>query len=387
MRTREPFTLYRRKTKNKAIYYYVTYDETGMRRKFSTGCTSKAQAYAYAMELHRTGCLIPEDRPIVEQAKITFEEYSKGWWTRDSDYVKEAALRGRILSDQYLGISASQLKLHILPTFKRFLLEDITTAKIETWQRQLVEKTGLAPKSVNNIVSILSVMLEEARRQDLITSNPVKEVRPLARNSKQRGVLTYEEAKDLLTNLSYWDNPVAYTASLLAACTGMRLSEIRALRGIDLRQGYIHVTHSADLKGDLKSTKTGDSRDLPIPESLMEALSSLAKLAGPSERLFSIAGVPMEHNAIRQGFYRALAKKGIKEKERKERNITFHSWRHFLNSQLLAHGIPETKTRRITGHSTSAMTDHYAHFLVDDFADVLQITSQITIRDSNKKGP
>ena len=92
---------------------------------------------------------------------------------------------------------------------------------------------------------------------------------------------------------------------------------------------------------------------------------------------FSIAGVPMEHNAIRQGFYRALAKKGIKEKERKERNITFHSWRHFLNSQLLAHGIPETKTRRIAGHITSAMTEHYAHFLVEDFADVLQITSGI----------
>lgn len=358
MRIREPFTLYRRKTKNKAIYYYVTYDETGMRRKFTTGCTSKTQAYAYAMELHRSGCLIPEDRPEVERPKTTFAEYAKGWWTRESDYVKEEALRGRILSDQYLGISASQLKLHILPTFKRFLLGDITTVKIESWQRQLVEKTGLAPKSVNNVVSTLSVMLEEARRQELIDTNPVKEVRPLACNSRQRGVLTYEEAKDLLTNLSYWDNPVAYTASLLAACTGMRLSEIRALRASDLRQGYIHVQHSADLKGDLKSTKTGDTRDLPIPESLMEALSQLAKLSGPTERLFSIAGVPMEHNAIRQGFYRALAKKGIKEKERKERNITFHSWRHFLNSQLLAHGISETKTRRITGHTTASMTEH-----------------------------
>lgn len=380
---RKPFTLTKRSCGKKIMYYYFAYDETGRRRKFSTGCTSKAQAYAYVMELYRTGCLIPENSPKVEQIKITFGEYSKDWWTRDSDYVKEEALRGRILSDQYLGISASQLKLHILPTFKRFLLEDITTTKIESWQRQLVENKGLAPKSVNNIVSTLSVMLEEARRQDLIITNPVKEVRPLARNSRQRGVLTYEEAKDLLTNLSYWDNPVAYTASLLAACTGMRLSEIRALRGVDLRQGYIQVKHSADLKGDLKSTKTGDTRDLPIPENLMEALTKLRKLAGPSGRLFSIAGVPMEHGAIRNGFYRALARKGIKNKERMERNITFHSWRHFLNSQLLAHGISETKTRRITGHSTSAMTEHYSHFLVDDFADVLQITSRIVEKEKS----
>jgi integrase len=65
--------------------------------------------------------------------------------------------------------------------------------------------------------------------------------------------------------------------------------------------------------------------------------------------------------AIHDSFYRALAAKGIKEEEREKRNITFHSWRHFLNSQLLVNGVNEAKTRKITGHSTAAMTLSITH--------------------------
>ena len=51
MRAREPFTLYKRKLADKAVFYYVVYDDQGKRRKFSTGCTTKSQALAYTMEL------------------------------------------------------------------------------------------------------------------------------------------------------------------------------------------------------------------------------------------------------------------------------------------------------------------------------------------------
>jgi integrase len=266
---------------------------------------------------------------------------------------------------------------YILPTFKSSVLTEITSTKIEAWQRYLIERKKLSTKYANNILSIFSVILDEARREGHIKSNPAREVRAFANNSKQRGILTFEEARDLLTNLSYRDNPIAYTASLLAACTGMRIGEIRALRPCDLRDGYIHVEHSVDLQGTLKGTKTGDKRDLPLPQSLMDALRTLADHAGKQGRIFSVAGVPMSAAAIRDAYYRALAAKGIKREERKKRNLTFHSWRHFLNSQLLSHGINESKTRKITGHSTTEMTARYTKFLVNDFADVLQITESI----------
>ena len=127
----------------------------------------------------------------------------------------------------------------------------------------------------------------------------------------------------------------------------------------------------------LKGTKTGDSRDLPLPPSLMNTLIELCKHVEKSDRIFSVAGIPLSSKTIRNALYQALIAKGITEKEREKRNITFHSWRHFLNSQLLSHGVNAEKTRKITGHSTPAMTEHYSHFLVNDFADVLQITESI----------
>ena len=219
--------------------------------------------------------------------------------------------------------------------------------------------------------------MEEARRQNIIPTNPCKEVRSLAKTSKAQGILTLEEAKDLLTNLSYWENPVAYAASLLAACTGMRLGEIRALRPSDIKDGYIHIEHSVGLQGALKGTKTGDSRDIPLPPRLTATLQELCKHVGKSDRVFSIAGIPLSSKTIRNGLYQALISKGVTKKERAKRNITFHSWRHFLNSQLLSHGVNAEKTRKITGHATASMTELYSHFFVEDFKDVLQITEGI----------
>nr|WP_321261167.1 tyrosine-type recombinase/integrase [uncultured Sphaerochaeta sp.] len=336
------------------------------------------------MELYRTNSLIPEKK----EAKpiLTFGEYADGWWTPDCEYVKAEKLRGRQLSKQYITTNRQLLNRYILPTFKSTALIDITPSRIETWQRYLIEKKKLSPKYANNILSIFSVILDEARRQGHIAINPAREVRTLANNSKERGILSFDEARELLTNLSYWDNPMAYTASLLAACTGMRLGEIRALRPSDLRDGYIHVEHSVDLYGALKSTKTGDKRDLPIPGSLMETLKKLAKLSGKCDRIFSVADVPIGSKTIRFSLYRALSRMGIEEAERVKRNITFHSWRHFLNSQLLSNGVNELKTRKITGHSTAAMTEHYAKFLVNDFADVLKITNGI-VEISKTEGP
>jgi integrase len=42
------------------------------------------------------------------------------------------------------------------------------------------------------------------------------------------------------------------------------------------------------------------------------------------------------------------------------RNITFHSLRHFANAQLRG-AVPDETLRKLTGHATGAMTDHYDH--------------------------
>jgi integrase len=68
----------------------------------------------------------------------------------------------------------------------------------------------------------------------------------------------------------------------------------------------------------------------------------------------------MVGNVLLDGFYDALDKIGIKEEERKERGLCFHSWRHYFTAQLAAK-LDARIVAHATGHSTTEMLEHYAN--------------------------
>jgi len=76
-----------------------------------------------------------------------------------------------------------------------------------------------------------------------------------------------------------------------------------------------------------------------------------------------------------RALFTALEIIGIDKAERKRRNITFHSWRHFLNSLLINSKIPIQKIQSITGHMTAQMTSHYYH--IDDMMDVRNVQNSL----------
>ena len=47
------------------------------------------------------------------------------------------------------------------------------------------------------------------------------------------------------------------------------------------------------------------------------------------------------------------------------RRLSFHSWRHWFNSQLIEARVPPEKIRMLTGHSGSQVTLLYHHTQVD----------------------
>ena len=216
-------------------------------------------------------------------------------------------------------------------------------------------------------------MLDEAERLQLIDKNPCKMVRLVAKRTNTRGTLTVAEAKLIFSDPDKWFNRHAYLASLIASVTGARLSEIRALRCEDIRADHIHIEHSIGDKDGYKCTKTGDVRDLPVPASI---LALLEKEKHNREFLLCYPdGKPYGRRMFLDNLHDVLDLYGI---DWRTRNIGFHSWRHFLNTQLLSHGISGEKTREITGHATDAMTQRYKHFELEDYRDILDVTGRLT---------
>lgn len=94
-----------------------------------------------------------------------------------------------------------------------------------------------------------------------------------------------------------------------------------------------------------------------------------------------VKGKPITHDkGINTSFYKALAKIGVDEDERKDRHIVFHSLRHFFTIYLEAQGIPMTRIRDFLGHTAVSTTEGYTHReLKKMFKDILPLQEQLLI--------
>lgn len=372
---RNQFTIAKRQTGGRVVYYYYTYDKDGNRRKFSTGRTTKAAALAYCLDLSRAGLLVP-----AEKNNATFENFYKDFWDWEkSTYLKKERLRGHELGKKTAYNRQIALKNMIEPYFAKLKVKDITKTKLENWLLALADR-GFKPGSINQARIILNIMLEYAVEQGYLAANPCRVVKPFVDRPEARGVLDLMECNELFNpkNIGiYWnDNRITYAANLLSALTGMRLNEVRALRRQDIKDGYLLVEHSIDNFG-LKDTKNHKSREIPISSELQTILVDICPAEGGF--VFSVDGKEPSpvYSIVTGGLYKALAAMGISKEERQRRNICFHSWRHFYNTMLRAGNVSEAKIRAITGHSDERMTDRYTHFTHKELAEIASVQNLI----------
>jgi integrase len=104
-------------------------------------------------------------------------------------------------------------------------------------------KKGLKPASINLAYRTLGGMLGEAVKQKVLTTNPAREVKKLKVEETERTILSLEEIRKLFPAdyTTVWDSWLGYKANKLAACTGMRIGELRGLRGEYVYDDYIYV--------------------------------------------------------------------------------------------------------------------------------------------------
>jgi integrase len=378
MRYKKPFSLFSRKTQSReVVWYYRSYDEYGRRTTArSTGQTNRTLAERYCAGLIRTDSLVP-----IRQ--IVFSEYAKDWWVWDRcAYIKGKLARSSkakpTISKRYADDMRSSLERFILPKFAKRKLSELTATFIEAFMFSLRDDEGLSPKRVNNITSCLRVMLREAKRRGLLPRDPFDVVRPFANDSRERGILTIEEVMKLFAEEAIptaWQGNLLYRCiNMLAAVSGMRQGEILAVRDEDVRDGYIHVCHSWNRVYGLLPTKTRQVRDVPVPS---KVLDSIRPFLGSGGFVFSSNNGerPAVNNTCTETLYKALSSIGVSD--RAERNINFHSWRHFFNSMMRARQVPTAILQRVTGHTTMEMVDHYTHFDRGDFKAIEAVQGEI----------
>ena len=123
-------------------------------------------------------------------------------------------------------VYGSYIKTWVHPKWGARLMRDVRTVDVEAWVNTLT----LANSSRAKVRNIMSAIFNHAMRYEWLIRNPMMLVRQSAKRERLPDVLTAEEIGGLLAELS---DP-SYTAVLLAATTGLRVSELLALKWSDV---------------------------------------------------------------------------------------------------------------------------------------------------------
>jgi integrase len=321
----------------------------------------------------------------VVRSALTFAKYAEPWWRwGQCPYIARRLARGHTLGRSYADAMRCYLDRHLLPHFGKKALSAITPAIIETWIMAMREKRThrgavLSPTTINTALTCMRIMMREAVRAGHIHTNPAGEIEPLGEKPKARGILTGTEVNRLFDETriaEVWAGDVRhYSANLLAASTGMRLGEVQALQVQNVHVDRIEVCHAWERGYGLKEPKRGSVRTVPIMATVGKWMRTVLD-GSPYQEADDLVywgkdrHTPMQHAELAHALYAAMNRIGITPEQRRERNVSFHGWRHWFNTTMRARGVPDVKIRAVTGHKTAEMTERYSHLAIEDLGEV-----------------
>ena len=364
---RVPFSLFTKRLKSGNFWYarYFnpetnTYDITK-----STGvkCVGKKGRKIEAYEWARSH--IPSREP--ESRK--FLEYLNSFWADDSEYQRmKRVVEKKPLSNYYITLSRRGIELYVnpYPKFKKVRLKDLKPGLMDDWKLWAMEN-GCGVRRVNAILTSIRTAINFAVLRGDIDRDPFSAVKKVPYKPKEKGILGFKEVKKIIAKGDR-DQRV-YLAVILGMLAGMRRGEVRGLQwgDIDLKTGIIDIRHNyVDAEG-LKGCKWDSNRKVPIHPALanaIEAVHAVSPHTKPKDYvLFNLLvdGAPCSPDLLRIGINRVLKNIGIDTKERRKRNITFHSLRHTFVTLARVSGLPDITVQALAGHRTSIMMEHYSH--------------------------
>ena len=221
-----------------------------------------------------------------------------------------------------------------------------------------LSSSGLAEASVRRFRASLSSFFAWAVRERLILANPVIGTRVPRSSAPRTEMYPYSEVEleAVYAKAREQDGRLA-DVLLVAAWTGLRWSELRAVRVRDFVELPLPVliVQRAEPEGvRVKGTKSGRSRRVPVADRVLPIVRGLAVDREPSSALFVTSS---GHRLHASAFKRSLRWATLAEGRR------IHDLRHTAACLWLARGVDPVTVQAWMGHASIATTNLYLHHL------------------------
>lgn len=264
----------------------------------------------------------------------------------------------------------------VAPQWGPTQLRHVTPSAITTWTRNVTGRYSAS--RVRKAFTVFNQILDWAVSDSLISHNPAtrakemsgkKGLLPAVPKDRENTYLNHEQVRALAEASGDYSLMI-----LVMAYTGVRFGEATELRvqDVNLVTRRLHVRRAvSDVRGRLivGPPKSGEPREIPIPEFLLEALSKVvAGASRPNDLLFTTAsGTQVRYSRWRSGFFnKAVDACGLT-------GITPHSLRHTYAALAVQAGANVKVLQKAMGHSDIRLTlDTYGGLFGDDFDALAQ---------------
>lgn len=244
----------------------------------------------------------------------------------------------------------SYLRKHISPRWGKLPIDGIRPIDVVRWLKEL----PLAPKTRGHLKNLIHLLFEKAMLWELIGTerNPIELVKVPGLTKRQRRplVLTPEQFHALIERL-----PDPYrTMALVAMCTGLRVSEVLALRWdhLDLSKGTLLVQQGV-VNGRIGRVKTEASQDeIPLDGAFVQALIEWRNKNTSTGLVFEspTTGKCFHASTVQQDYLKPVGEcLGLE-------GLGWHTFRHTYRSLLDETGAPVGVQQRLMRHSNVATT-------------------------------
>lgn len=240
----------------------------------------------------------------------------------------------------------------VLPRWGEHKLDQVKPVAVEEWLDGIKRARGTRAK----IRNLMSALFTHAMRYEWIDRNPIKLVRQSAKRERIPDVLELAEIQLLLSKLAVRER----TLALLDAGTGLRVSELLALRwrDIDFDRLEVSVTRSIwhQVVGDCKTEAS--AKPVPLDSYMAEDLQRwrrLSPFAMPDDWVFASetkkGDQPLWPDNLMKRYIRPVARaNGI------HKRIGWHTFRHTFGTLLKANGEDVKTVQELLRHANSRIT-------------------------------
>jgi integrase len=244
---------------------------------------------------------------------------------------------------------------HVLPHWKDIDVSAIGRADVKAWVRKLEASEDMTPSSTNDALTRFRALMAFAVDEDIIASNPAKEVKSDYSYQPRERTLSDDEIRTLWTGLDASEiaKPVQLAYKLLLL-TAQRRSEIVEARwsDVDLQQNTLVVP-----KARVKNRSGANI--VPLSPMAQDVLQELRKLTGGSNWLFPSPlkkDAPYTPSTVSNALRQNMVKLGFKEGDDP---FHVHDLRRTVATNLAREEVERENIKAILNHTFGDVTEVY----------------------------